>query len=84
MSCPLRRDRKLLDIARIAMDHERVTYALSGEITADQMERQQIATAEAAQQERLKKRLEQVRAEYQQRVAKLKEAWALTKAALKP
>ena len=31
----------MLDIARVAMDDERVTYALSGEITADQMERLQ-------------------------------------------
>ncbi|HUL03433.1 MAG TPA: STAS domain-containing protein [Gemmatimonadales bacterium] len=31
----------MLDIARIATENEQVTYALSGEITADQMERLQ-------------------------------------------
>jgi ABC-type transporter Mla MlaB component len=39
MSCPPRRDGNMLDIARIATEDEQVTYALTGEITADQMKR---------------------------------------------
>ena len=45
---------------------------------------QQIATANDANRARLKKRHDEVRADYQQRVAKVEQAWALTRSALKP
>lgn len=44
----------------------------------------QIATARQEQKERLKERLARTRAEYQERTAKLHEAWELTKSALAP
>lgn len=46
--------------------------------------REQIATANHEQKKRLEIRLEQVRAEYDRRSAKLRQAWELTRSALVP
>ena len=79
----IRETQRKLDARRNELKARIEAVKREGDAKAESL-RQQIATAEAVQQERLKKRLEQVRAEYQQRVAKLEQAWALTKAALKP
>ncbi len=79
----IRETQRKLDARRNELKARIAAVKREGDAKAESL-RQQIATAEAAQQERLKKRLEQVRAEYQQRVTKLEQAWALTKAALKP
>jgi uncharacterized membrane protein len=54
-----------------------------GEAKIESLQRQ-IATARGEQQERLKKRLERVRAEYKERTAKLNQARELAKSALTP
>lgn len=46
--------------------------------------RKQIAVASEAQKEALQKRHDKVRAEYQERTAKLQQAWQLTRSALTP
>jgi hypothetical protein len=46
--------------------------------------KEQIATVRSEEKERLTKRLDEVRAEYRERTAKLDQAWKLTKAALTP
>jgi hypothetical protein len=46
--------------------------------------RKQIALASQEQKESLRKRHDKVRAEYEERTAKLQQAWQLTKSALTP
>lgn len=79
----IRQAQEKLDAQRKALKARIDTLKREGDAKLESL-KQQIATADAANRERLKKRHDEVRADYQRRVSKLEQAWELTRSALKP
>ena len=79
----IRQAQEKLDAQRKALKTRIDTLKREGDAKLESL-KQQIATADAANRERLKKRHDEVRADYQRRVSKLEQAWELTRSALKP
>ena len=83
LQAKIRRTQEKLDARRKALKSHIDALKREGDAKLQSLT-EQIATADAANRARLKERHDEVRADYQQRVAKLEQAWALTRSALKP